>query len=276
MYDLEKDILKATAYKSGYVNKDDKYVISASMIGKEPIQNYLSLLHGKVEADKVNDATLGSIFHRGMEDIMMDKQLDDVGEKDSSIIWGIEHSMHVELSNGWILSGTADLVVEPTLNHFEIRDYKLTKGYAHTMFLKEKYGHDYTKQLQALEALFREGNKKPKVIEGQINLVCDYFIKDAKAIEFEVSHRPELVPNKEGTDDMRAAEITLAEIVAITDSLQGYLEGGEVPPACTDLWIRNVKGVIVPTKCVLYCSHNKVCPYYNADTRQATNRLAGW
>jgi len=276
MYDLEKDILEATAYKSGYVNEEDKYVISASMVAKEPIQNYLSILHGKIEADKVNDATLGSVFHKGMEEIMLNKQLKDIGEKDSSVIWGIEHSMHTELSNGWILSGTADLVVETIPGHFEIRDYKLTKSYAHKMFLKEKYGHEYTKQLQVLEALFREGKKRPKIIEGQTTLVCDYFVKDSKAIEFEVSHRPEQVPNKEGIEDVRASEVTLMEVVEITNSLQAYLESGEVPPECQDKWLRNVKGVTIPSKCVLYCSHNKVCPYYDANTRTTTNRLAGW
>ncbi len=252
MYDLQKTILEATAYQSGYVNKDDKYVISASMVGNEPIQNYLSIIHGKVASDKIDDSTLGSVFHRGMEDIMHEKR-----GSGNSPIYGIEHSMHVDLSNGWVLSGTADLVINEKDADFEIRDYKLTKSYAHKMFLKEKYSHNYTKQLQVLEALFREGDNRPQAI-NKVTLICDYFVKDAKAVDYELTHRPEVVPNKEGTEDVRASEVTLAEVVQITDSLQGYLEGGEVPPECTDKWIRNVKGVIVPTKCVLYCSHNKV------------------
>jgi len=275
MYDLGKDILSATAYKSGYVNDDDDYVISASMVANDPLQNYLSILHGKVESAKVDDSTLGSVFHLGMEDIMHTKRGHDIADGERSTIWGIEHSMHTKLSNGWILSGTADLIIEPTTNNFEIRDYKLTKNYAHKMFSKDKYNHSYTKQLQVLEALFREGDGRPTEIEN-VTLICDYFLKDSKAINYEPTHTPEVIPNKEGTEDMRAAEVTLAEVVAITDSLQGYLEGGEVPEICKDRWIRNVKGVTVPTRCALYCSHNNHCPYYDPNTRTSVNRLSGW
>ncbi len=270
IYNLEKDILEATKYTSGYVNREDKYVISASMIGKEPLQNYLSILHGKIEADRVNDATLGSVFHKGMEEIMGAK----VGEDEQ--IYAVEHSMHVELSNGWILSGTADLITEPTRGNFEIRDYKLTKDYAHKMFMKEKFNHDYTKQLQVLEALFRRGTARPVLINGPITLVCDYFIKDAKAINYEKSHRPEQVPNVVGTKDVNASDVTLAEAVKITDSLQSYIESGEVPPECKDNWTRNIKGVTIPTKCELYCSHKNHCPYYNPGTRNSVNLLANW
>jgi len=109
-----------------------------------------------------------------------------------------------------------------------------------------------------------------------VTLICDYFIKDAKAIEFEKSFRPEVVPNKEGTEEVRAAMTTLMQVVAITDSLQGYIEAGEIPPECKDLWIRNVKGKTVRTRCQLYCSYNSVCPYYDNNTHQAVNRLVNW
>ncbi len=275
MYDLKKMVLDATAYVSGYINKDDKYVISASMVGKEILQNYLSILHGKIESSEISDMTLGSVFHKGMEDIARDKQLEDVGEKDSSTIWGIEHSMYVDLPNGWVLSGTADLITEPTPGNFEIRDYKLTKSFSHKKFLEDKYNSDYTTQLQVLEALFREGNNRPEVIEN-VDLICDFFVKDAKAINYELTHRPEYIPRKKGTEDMRAAEVTLAEVVAITDSLQAYLESGEIPPECTDKWKRNIKGNIINTKCAFWCSHNKHCPYYDPSTRSSVNKLVGW
>jgi len=272
IYDLEKDILKATAYKSGYVNEEDKYVISASMVAKEPLQNYLSIVYGKVEADSFNDATLGSVFHRGMEIIMHEKRRTD---DEPGIVWGIEHSMDVELSNGWVLSGTADLILQPIPGHFEIRDYKTTKAYAHTMFKKDVHNHDYTKQLQVLEALFREGNSRPAII-GSVTLVCDYFIKDAKALEFEKSHRPEVVPNRMGTEDVNASNVLLGEIVEITNKLQEHIEGATLPLKCKDTWPRKVKGHTIHIRCQLYCSHNKVCPYYDATTRTSVDRISAW
>ena len=270
IYDLQKDILEATKYVSGFVNNEDKYVISASMVANDPLQNYLSIIHGKIDGNKIDDTHLGSVFHKGMEEIMGAK----VGE--TSYVYAVEHSMHKELSNGWILSGTADLILEPTPGNFEIRDYKLTKNYAHKMFLKEKYTHSYTKQLQVLESLFREGENRSANLINNVTLVCDYFIKDAKAIEYEKSYRPEEVPNKEGTEDIRAAEVTLMEVVAITDTLQSYIESATIPPECKDLWIRNVKGNIIRTRCQLYCSYNSVCPYYDNNTHQAANRIASW
>jgi len=140
IYNLEKDIVDATRYVSGYKNDEDNYVISASMVANEPLQNYLSIIHGKIDGNTIDDTHLGSIFHKGMEEIMAAK----IGE--TSYDYATEHSMHMTLSNGWILSGTADLILEPTPGNFEIRDYKLTKSYAHKMFKKERYSHSYTKQ----------------------------------------------------------------------------------------------------------------------------------
>ena len=275
MKDFVKNmVLEATQYVSGYVNKDDDYVISASMVGKEPLQNYLSIVHGKITDTDIGDNTLGSVFHKGMEQIAMEKVKSGTGKN----IIGIEKPLYYKLPNDWILSGTADLILLDENNNVEIHDYKLTKSYAHAMFLKEKFSHDYTKQLQVLDALIREGDYRPEEVNGQIELVVDYFVKDAKAINYEASFRPEPAPNKTGTDDMRAAEVTFAEVVAITDSLQGYIEAGQVPPECKDKWPRNIKGTVIPTKCALYCSHGKagLCPYYKPDTRKAVNRLAQW
>ncbi len=270
IFDLEKDIVNSTKYVSGYKNDEDKYTISASMVANEPLQNYLSIIHGKINGDTIDDTHLGSVFHRGMETIMQER-----GEEGTSPVWATEYSMYVTLSNDWILSGTADLILEPTPGNFEIRDYKLTKSYAHKMFLKEKYSHSYTKQLQVLEALFREGENRPEVIEN-ITLVCDYFLKDAKAIEYEASFRPEVIPDKAGTEDIRASEVTLMEVVEITNVLQAYIEAGEIPPICKDRWPRNIKGQIIPTRCALYCGYKNVCPHYNPDTRQEVSRLVNW
>jgi len=101
-------------------------------------------------------------------------------------------------------------------------------------------------------------------------------MKDSKAPEYEPIHKPTQVPNKIGTEDMNSTEVTLAEVVAITDSLQTYIESGQIPPQCSDVWIRNVKGKSVRTRCEFYCSHGKagLCPHYQrSDIMQVQNKI---
>ena len=272
-FNLSEVILEGTAYVSGFVNKDDDYTISASMIGKEPLENYLRIVNGTVPETALSDATLGTVFHRGMEGIMQDRAIAD---GDKSIV-GIEKSMSHKLSNGWVLSGTADLIVKTAPGRYSIHDYKLTKNYTYKMLQKELHTHNYTKQLQVLDALFRVDGGAGE-INNDIDLYIEMFLKDSKAVAFEPILRSVKAPNKVGTTDMNASEVLFTEVVQITDSLQAYIESGELPPKCTDVWPRNVKGTVIATKCALYCSYGKAgtCPHYNPDTRKEVNRLVNW
>ncbi len=256
MYDLGKLITDKTQYRSGYTPPpgEDRYVISASMVANDMLQNYLTLVYKKVPEDHISDATLGTIFHKGMEQIIYESL-------NEPPMWA-ETSMHTILSNDWVLSGTADLIVMPEPGIFEIRDYKLTKNYTLKMMKKNMDMHSYTKQLQVLEALWRETGAAGYEIVGNITLVCDYFMKDSKAPEYEPVHKPTQVPNKIGSEDMNSTEVTFGEVVAITDSLQTYIESGQMPGECQDTWVRNVKGRTVHTRCEFYCGHSAVCPYH--------------
>lgn len=276
MFNLKQMVLDATTYVSGYVNEDDRYVISASMLGNTPLQNYLSIVHGKITNADIDDSTLGSVFHAGMETISKEKQRADILATGESDIKFIEHSMDMELPNGWILSGTGDLVTSSEPHRFAIHDHKLSKFYASTMLKKEITTHGYTKQLRALDLLFRRTSGEQ--IDGNIDLFVQFFAKEAKAIDFEPSHMEILIPSKTGTEEMSASEITIAEIVEQTNSLQAYIESGEIPEQCKDLWWRVSKGKRIPTKCVLYCSHGKegLCPHYVPSTRTAVERISGW
>ena len=274
-FDLKQMILDGTQYVSGYVNKDDDYVISASMVANDPLQNYLAIVHGKPTETEINDATLGTIFHRGMEQIVLDEMA-----KENNAIIGAEVSMHTKLANGWVLSGTADLITEQDAGMFEIHDYKLTKNYTRKMMDKDIFFHAYTKQLQILDALFRTdmSSYNKNEIVGDITLIADFFLKDSKAINHEPTHNPIQAPNKVGTEDMNATEVLFGEVITITNSLQSYIESGQVPPQCADTWPRSVKGKVVHTRCELYCSHGKAgnCPHYKPSTGQTVNRLVNW
>jgi hypothetical protein len=132
------------------------------------------------------------------------------------------------------------------------------------MIKKDLLNHPYTKQLQVLDYLLATGTK--------IELFLDIFTKDAKAIENEKSYEQVEVPRANKND-------LVAEILTQTDELQKYIESGEIPPQCEDVWVRKLKnGTTIPTKCALYCSHGKagVCPYYQPSTRESVNRLTNW
>jgi len=279
-FDLKAMILDNTQYVSGFVNKEDDYVISASMVANDPLQNYLAIVHGKPTETDINDATLGTIFHRGMEQIVLDEIESKQESGTPSEIVGAEVAMHTKLANGWVLSGTADLITASIDDFIEIHDYKLTKNYTRKMMDKEIHTHAYTKQLQVLDALVHDnmGTIGVNAINGDITLIADFFLKDSKAINHEPTHSPLQAPNKIGTEDMSATEVLFGEVIAITDSLQSYIESGQVPPACADTWPRSVKGKVVHTRCELYCSHGKAgnCPHYQPSTGQTVSRLTNW
>ena len=280
MVDIKQLILDGTKYESGYTNDEDKYVLSASMVANDPLQNYLSIIHGKGVDSDIGDNTLGSVFHLGMQ-MIMDRQLDTdmmMLTHTNGQVLGVESSMHTELPNGWIVSGTADLITEEEPNVFAIHDYKLSKSYAKKMMKKELYTHNYTIQLQVLDFLFRQDENRPTVINDNIKLYCEFFVKDAKAMAQEPTYERIVCPNTSGTEDMNAVTVMQEKLVAITDSLQAYIEAGEIPMICADRWPRNVKGKVISTRCALYCDHGKAgrCPHYNPSTMQAMDRLVNW
>ena len=269
-YNTEKAILAQTKYKRGFEPPEDAYVISASMIAKDPLQNYLSILHGTQTEDVISDSTLGTVFHKGMQVVINDNIREKGINPDEHIL--VEHTMHKELKNGWFLSGTADLIIRRTDGTSDIEDHKLTKSYALKMIKKDLNNHDYTVQLQALDLLNWNENPYPVEKKLQSTLVINVFCKDAKAIDKEPTFTPVTAPNTE----LQNFE---ERVVEITASLQAYIEEGEIPPICEDVWLRKLKnGTTIPTKCVLYCSMGKAghCPYYKPTTRESVARLTNW
>ena len=266
-FNTEKAILAQTKYKRGFTPPDDAYVISASMIAKDPLQNYLTILYGSQEEKTISDSVLGSVFHKGLEQIILAEK-----EKNTDEHVLIEHTMHKKLANGWYLSGTADLIIRRPDGTSDIEDHKLTKTYALKMIKKDLNTHDYTVQLQALDLL--NWNENPFKVDERLQstLKINVFCKDAKAIDKEPTFTPVTAPNT----DLQNFE---DNVIAITDSLQAYIEEGEIPKKCEDTWIRKLKnGKTIETKCALYCSHGRAgnCMYYKPDTRESVNLLTNW
>lgn len=268
-FNTEEAILVQTKYERGFEPPADAYVISASMVAKDPLQNYLTILYGTQAETEITDSTLGSVFHRGMEEIVKEEKKKIPEDKEHIFV---EASMNMKLANGWYLSGTGDIIIRRPDGTSDIEDHKLTKAYALKMIMKDLPNHDYTKQLQVLDLLNYKMNPYPFKDKVQSKLTINVFCKDAKAIDKEKTFTPVIVPNA----DLIALE---QEIVEKTSALQAYIEEGEIPPACPDVWLRKLKnGTTIPTKCALYCSHGKagVCPHYQPNTREAVARITNW
>jgi len=231
MIDLEKIILEETKY----IGSDIKNSISASQVTTEPLQQYLKWKYGNIEDDKVGQNTLGSILHLGMEQILKEK---------SALT---EYSMEYKLWNDWTITGTADLIVDGA-----IYDYKFTKEYSRKMWLKDKENHQYTIQLNTLRYLWKQ---LPSDIKTEPKMYIVWFIKDAK----------------QGEPTMIIDEVPLIKhiediLIDATNELRQWVENDIEPPVCKDKWTRKIKGNTVHTKCMYYCSYNKVCPHYNPDS----------
>ncbi len=260
-------MLKATEYSN---RSDNPYTFTASMYGNEVLQNYLTVVNGTFPTQKIDDTTIGGIFHRGMEEIIRET-IADHGREGLHV--SPEQNLQYTLPNGWTLSGTADLKIYDTNEQImEIHDFKLTKMYAIGKIREDLMNHNYTKQLQILMYLDWKQEHGDPNYNPKYELVIDAFAKDAKAIQNEEVHHAISAPVIE-LGQLKQ------ELLRKTDELQQYIESGEIPPACEDLWPRRMRnGTTINTKCTYYCSHGKSgkCPYFNPNTRQTVARVSNW
>jgi hypothetical protein len=266
---IEDIILDSTEYTN---KSNNPYTFTASMMGNDVLQNYLTVLYGSEKDTTINEATLGSVFHLGMEraiEAFRKDKHENKGYEDIARMFA-EKNMQTKL-NDWTISGTADLIIEYKNHEVEIHDFKLTKMYAINKMktTEELYNHRYNLQLNILSWLHNRNN----INGGQsYSLYIDAFAKDNKAIKQEnVFHQ---IRGK-----LRPFVFLVNEITKKTDILQKYIESNEIPPVCEELWPRRLpNGTTINTKCSFYCSHGKTgkCPYYNPGTRELKAVISGW
>lgn len=255
LFDLKEFILDKTQYKSGYEKTGDEYVLSASMLGSDVLQNYFTIIYGHSKDIRIGDNTLGTIFHRGMETMIME------GTEKSGILLFPESRYHYDLDDNWVISGTADLIIQNS-GEYEIHDYKLSKSYTTKMMKKNITNHQYTKQLNVLNWLMRK-----RGLEKDAQLIVDFFLKDAKIMDFEESFQQVEVP-------VYSMERIEGELLERTKTLQSYIESATVPPQCEDLWPRKVKNKLINAKCEYYCGHKSHCPYVQSSAYHSVEMLA--
>ena len=255
MFNLEKMILNATKYDGERANP---YTFSASMTGNTLLQNYLIIVHGSQEEHSVGDATLGSVFHKGMEEIVRSTAV----ANDEALL--AERKVVHNLDNGWAISGTTDLEVLGEGVIKEIHDFKLVKHYAVKKILENPSQHSYAMQLHINRYIRSAVHSK---------LYIDAFAKDAKHLESESTfNQIEIQPI--------SFEDTEAYLYGITDEIKQWVESGQVPPKCDDVWLRKLKttGEVIASRCMLYCSFGKtgLCPHYKPNSRNSATMAVNW
>ena len=264
-FSLKDFILDGTKYNPFEPPEEDAFILSASMVGKEPLENYLRIIYGGKESTKIDDMVIGSVFHKGMECMIKEKYgLDPYAEVESEV------SMSKKLNNGWYISGTADMIIEDD----SIHDFKLAKYYTYKKELEAvKKGQltNYALQLNTLAWLNSRRETAYRFAGENPNLYIDFFLKDANKVKNEKSFAQLQVPNIQ--DEMEE------RLLAITNELEEYLMSGKEPPQCSDLWWRVINKKRLAMRCLYYCSYNVECPYFDENSRQArynNMELPGW
>ena len=235
---LINTILDATKY-TGNTEPDVK-IFSASMLGNDPLMNFLKLKYGSQSSKTFGANTLGSITHLGFEQAFQNQSQCET-----------ELSLSHTLDNNWIVSGTIDLV----LNHYQmIVDWKVTTTTAIKKVRSEGRDSAYALQLGVYKWLIHKSKSlKYDTALAMVDKNFSYF-KDTGFNQLELLKIP--------TYPIDEIEQMLYDK---TNELDEYIKTDSTPPQCTNLFFFKPKGATRAQKyrCIHYCDNNINCPYYS-------------
>ena len=245
----EQLLLKGTVYTG---NKEPGIKqFSASMLCNDPLQNYLKFKHGSKDGNKFEANTFGSCFHLGVEQIFKDVENVDT-----------ELSMKHELSNGWIISGSVDLI----LHQFEkILDWKTTTATAISKVHQEGKDSAYALQLGVYKyLLLKTEDKLYNTSLGMVDKGYSYF-------KVNKNDQLSFIDLETYTSD----EIE-EKLLAKTNELQHYIDLDIMPDKCANVFPMKRKGeAMKPMRCLYYCDQKDHCPYYYSDHHEINRLLDG-
>ena len=241
-------ILEGTKYE----REPGELKFSASMFSSTDLQNYLTILHGAQDHPEVDQSTIGSVFHLGMEQLMRKRYPKSEG---------IEKEVSYDRDDGWKVSARMDFHDNST-NVPVIRDWKLTKLYAGKM-LKKDMNHPYRLQVNVARHILVERGARVEP-----SMVIHMFYKDQDQLKGDVGY--EAIHINPIIDVGTQIDAKIAK-------LNGFIETGTEPPECSmeEKWFRRMKnGNVIPSRCQLYCGVKDHCPYYK--TPSARTAVANW
>ena len=243
---IEKILCEAAGY-SGNMDSGKKE-ISASQLGNDTLQLFLKYKYGSKDVTKFEANTFGSIFHMGAE-----LAFKDIPNVDT------EHSMRHELSNGWTVTGSVDLI----LHDYElIVDHKTTTSTAIIKNQSETANGDYQLQLGVYRyLLWKTQNKLYNTSLSMVDKTYSYF---------KANKNDQLTFINVETHTVEDIEQLLLDK---TNELQHYIDLDIAPDRCSNVFPYKRKGAATkPMRCIYYCDNNNNCPHYSSDYHD-TNKL---
>lgn len=232
-------------------NNETGYVYDKSMVNGELLQNYLYVLFGKQKSQHFSDIDIEKAFIDGLHQKIK-----------NNTHFKANHKIKDTLPNGWIIKTTID-VLNINGETLSIDTNKLSYKYT-----EEQSAKNITKSRYAQEAFFDEYLLR-KVSSGKTvdrNTIL-FYIKDMKNTENLPLIRSHDLPAPDGSYEKN--------LIDKTNTLQKYIESGEIPDRCDELWEKDINGTLIPTKCSHYCEQGMAgnCPYYNHKTKTLKNTL---
>lgn len=237
-------LIAASAY-SGESRAQQK-IFSASMLGNDMLQNYLTWKYGKTEKSKYGANTTGSIYQLGC-DLAVDQFNQEKLAEGQPL--GYKHRYQSAfrttrtLNNGWTISGEMDQIDHKLK---VIIDNKVVSGTAFKEILKNDIDHQYNLQLSTYQWLLEPHFGRYEAILSIVNKGGAAYRNDQYAT---------LHLNTHSAEDIEAA------FFAETDALQFYIDNDIVPEQCDIFKYGKTKDI--PNRCALYCDHNHHCPHYS-------------
>lgn len=245
-------LVSASAY-SGESRAQQK-VFSASMLGNDMLQNYLSWKYGKSDKNKYGANTTGSIYQLGCDTAIetFNKNADGSDDK-VLLLTGLpryQSALRIQrtLHNGWTISGEMDQVDHKLK---VIIDNKMVSGIAFKEIMKNDIDHQYNLQLSTYQWLLEPTHGRYEAILSIVNKAGAAIRNDQYAT---------LHLNTHSSEDIEAA------FIAETDALSFYIDNDMIPERCDIFKYGKTKDI--PNRCALYCDHNHHCPHYSDYKRE--------
>ena len=233
------------------------YSVSASKIGGDLLPIWLSKKYAAKKSSVIGLNYQGSAFHMGMEE--------KLGNDYSMEDYLVEVPLKRELSNGWIVTGTADV-----LNDLEetVYDYKTTSASGYKNM--RKAAKDIMSQLsiQGTTLAWLRGYKDPK-------FYAEVFIRDFKP--WRKDHPASAY--QELPVDIFSMDQIEQYLINKTNKLQKFIDDDVAPPECKDVMFMMYEGERIKLKCQYYCDYSDHCPYFNSysgSIQKTKLSIGGW
>jgi hypothetical protein len=260
-------LLNATQY-SGKHKKEEK-VFSASMLGDEPLKNYLRYKHGTQQKQQLDATTLGSLYQLGIDTAVEKWNARMQYEHKDKDLKQYEYALRMTyiLPNGWTVSGEIDQY--DTINNV-IFDNKLSNETTFKAIEKEGKRHHYALQLAVYKWLLIKNN----ITEEEP--VCSIALGNKSYSHYKTNKCETIEIFEVPTLSIQDTELLLIEK---TNELQTYIDMDTCPekPVVNKLMPYKKKGSPRATlmKCEYYCDYKDLCPHYqpNNDTKSFINNF---